>query len=487
VTPQALFGLVFAPAGLAVIIALVADMSRSSRLAGLGVSALLVASGFVGLVGGAVTKPAVVGSFISGGHASSLGGAVLLLAGLGVLGAGEGRSGAATLLAAIASVSAALAVSSTDLVSLVICLEAAALCSYALVSEAGTARAQEAAMKYFVQGAVATGLLVLTLAAFIPASAQIGFAGVASAGGVLSPFGLGVMALCAALAFKTGAAPFHSWAPDAYEQARPSSAAVLSGPVKLAMIAALASAITMLRASGASGSEPLGAIGLETMAVLGAIALLSVVIGSTIALDTPSYTRMLGYAGVTQVGYALIALAAMGPSAAVGFAVTYAVASTGAFLAAGWVKRVRPDWDGRIASMSGLAAEHPVVSSALTLILMSLAGIPPLYGFWGKFQAFGAAIGSSAALADAGIRGPAIWLGMLAAAGIVGSIVSLGYYGAVVKAMYFAEKGGIEHREAGQGDHSAIAVVIVAAILLLAGLVPLALGATSTMSIFLLG
>jgi NADH-quinone oxidoreductase subunit N len=223
------------------------------------------------------------------------------------------------------------------------------------------------------------------------------------------------------------------------------------------------------------------------MAVLGAIAVLSVVVGSTVALGTASYTRMLGYAGITQVGYALIALAAMGPSAAVAFAVTYAVGSTGAFLAAGWVKQVRPEWDGRIDSMSGLGAEHPFASAALTVILMSLAGIPPLYGFWGKFQAFGAAIGSSASFAEAGARGPALWLASLAVVGIVGSIVSLGYYGAVIRAMYFAEKGVPEAPDSTASGTAGVTIVALAVVLLLAGLLPLVLGATSTVSVFLLG
>jgi NADH-quinone oxidoreductase subunit N len=229
--------------------------------------------------------------------------------------------------------------------------------------------------------------------------------------------------------------------------------------------------------------------------VTGALAILSVLVGSVAALRQRSYTRMLGYAGVAQVGYALIALCALHrPTAAAFLIATYAVASTGTFLAAAAVRRVRPEWDGSTAGMAGMARRAPVLSAGLAVLVISLAGIPPLLGFWGKFAVFLSVAGAAGAAFTGGATGVG-WLYVIAGAmGIIGSVVSLGYYGSVLRALYLlpepiaGQPAAAEAHEAGapgapgapsapEGVGTATwAVLIAASIVVVLGVLPVVAG-----------
>lgn len=506
-TPAMLFGLVFGPVAFAAVLALTGDMIGTRNAGRVGTSMLLLAAGATSLVGGVPIKPKfVLGAFMVGGGYSTITGAILILAALSLLSASD-REGSAPALVALSAGGAALAASSADLVALLIALEIAAMCGYALVSGGRTTRSDEAAMKYFVQGAVATGLFVLGLAVLVGVTAGTANTGaIARAFGLLgaaSPALLGTMALVTALTFKAGAAPFHSWAPDAYENAPAPAAGFLAGPVKLGMIVALTVFAAAMFPAGQTQARPLGLLGSELLVALGLLAIVSIVVGSTVALRTSSYRRMLGYAGVAQVGYALVALAAMQPTLVALFATTYAVGTSGAFIAAEVFRRRRPEWDGTIAGLAGLARLEPVTAASLTILLMSLAGIPPLIGFWGKLQAFGAAIGRAAQLMGGDLRGIGVWLGLLAVAGIVGSIVSLGYYGSVIRALYFdsAQTEAVEEAEAGEaraGEEEADddaeepgvarwVVVFLALASIALGVLPFVIGVSTTVRGFLLG
>lgn len=494
-TSTALFGLVFGPVLLAAVLSLVADMLSQRSAGRIGAAVLLTAAGATALIGGMPLKPALVyDAFMVGGGYSTVTGVALVLAALALL-ASDDRVGSVPALVSLSVGGAALAGSSADLVALLVALEISAMCGYALVSAARTRRADEASMKYFVQGAVATGLFVLGLGVLVGGTGGTTF--LAAAGrafgllGAGQPVLLGAMAVVAALSFKSGVAPFHSWAPDAYENAPAPVSGFLSGAVKLGMITALTIFTSSMVQSGISQDRPFGLIGREMMMVMGALAVLSVLIGSTVALRTTSYTRMLGYAGVAQVGYALIAVASLRPSLALVFATTYAIGTSGAFAAAEVLRRRRPGWDGTIAGMAGLGKEEPLTAAALTMLLMSLAGIPPLVGFWGKLQAFGAALSGASKLVGTEFTGLGLWLALLAVVGILGSVVSLGYYGSVIRALYFdAPLVGAWPATGGRGESVGVArwvVVILAVLALVLGLLPMILGVSTTLNGFLLG
>ena len=224
-----------------------------------------------------------------------------------------------------------------------------------------------------------------------------------------------------------GAVPFHSWAPDAYETAPVESAAFLAAGPKLAAIGAMSVFVTVV----ASGPEAT-----PILVVVAGIAVLSVLVGSVAALRQHDYRRMLAYAGIAQAGYALIAVALPMAPLAVFFGATYALAATGTFLAAAAFQRLRPHWDGSVAGLAGLGRRAPVLGGAVAVLLISLAGLPPLLGFWAKLVVF--ATGLSYAVASLAAQPVHSWSVSIAViAGILGSIVSLGYYGAVLRSLFF--------------------------------------------------
>lgn len=509
-TPVMLFWLTFAPALLAVLIGLVADMlgGRTAKAGTIGAGVLLVCGGVVGLVGGYAFGPGqVYGPFSSGVAFSAVPGLVLALAGVCVIvlaGRTARRQGQTAALVALTASGSALAVASTDLVALALSLEIAAVSAYALVAVAGTRRASEAAVKYFVQGAVATGLVLVGTGVLVGAVRGGGEYRALAQGLQAAPVPSSLAALIAVavgLAVKAGAAPFHSWAPDAYESAEPEAAAALAGAGKLGAVSALAVlAVGLASSVRTQGSVALGlSAGIGCVPALSALAVASVLVGSLAALRQRSYTRMLGYAGVAQVGYALIAAASMSAGGAILLVATYAVATTGVFVAAGTFRALRPDWDGTIEGLSGVGRQSRLVGLSVTVLLMSLAGIPPLVGFWGKFQAFGSAVAMAVGMATGHATALEALYIALASVGVVGSVVSLGYYGAVVRALYSASPRGAEDAEypdqlagpalvwpseAGVGGAvvTALALVVIAA-----GVVPLVVGIQPLVSAFMLG
>jgi NADH-quinone oxidoreductase subunit N len=235
-----------------------------------------------------------------------------------------------------------------------------------------------------------------------------------------------------------------------------------------------------------------GTLADSIIVVMATISGLSILVGSVGALRQRSYTRMLGFAGVTQAGYALIGAVVLNPTAAVFFATTYAIATTGTFLAATAFRSTRPEWDGSIDGLEGLgrgAARTTAIS--LTVLLVSLAGIPPLLGFWGKFQVFAGAITVSGRMfLVAGNQLLGWTYALLAVAGILGSVVSLAYYGSVLQALFLADTTVPQPTDeepvdivAGEGEESSAtsAVAVTAILVVVLGLVPLFLGMSSLM------
>ncbi len=200
--------------------------------------------------------------------------------------------------------------------------------------------------------------------------------------------------------------------------------------------------------------------------MFGALAIGSMAFGVFGGLAQRSYTRMLAYSGIAQVGYALVAMAT-GPQAMTALAVlliAYSAAAAVTFLAAGVVRSLRPDWDGSIAGMAGLGRTHPLLGAAVAAAMFSLVGMPLTAGFWGKFFVFGVAVSAG------------YW--WLALVGVVASVVSFGFYGAVLKSLYF-ESSPVEDLPAEEDtcDRPALAVVSVLAVsLMVGGVAPLVSG-----------
>lgn len=370
----------------------------------------------------------------------------------------EGNGGQQAGLIAFMAVATALIAGAVDLAVLFIAIEASALCAYALVATARDRRSEEAAVKYFVQGAVAAGALVLALAIMVGlyggATGYPELAGaVATNGGSAAAFAM--MLLVAVFAFKMGVFPFHAWAPDAYESAPATAAAFMAGAPKLAAVVA---ATVVLKQTVFGGLVPAAGLALAVLAAA------SIAYGNLAGLRQTSYTRMLGYSGIAQAGYMFVGLAVVADSQTLAVALlgaTYALGAMGAFVAADAVRAVRPAWDGSVAGLAGLGRRRPWLGAAIAACMLSLTGIPLTAGFWGKLLVFSGAV----------VNG----MGWLAAVGVVGSVVSFGYYGAVVRSM-FLEDAPEGERDGSEplADRFPVSVVLVSALLVvLLGVVPL--------------
>jgi NADH-quinone oxidoreductase subunit N len=228
----------------------------------------------------------------------------------------------------------------------------------------------------------------------------------------------GLVFVLAGIAFKISAVPFHMWTPDVYEGApTPVTAFFASAPKVAAMCLMVRVAI-----------EGMGPATFEWRQIVIFSALASTILGGVAAIGQPNIKRLLAYSSINNVGFALIGLAAAnrdGVASVLFYMAVYIVMTIGSFLC---VLRMRDD-TGRpvetIASLSGLSRTRPGLAAALAIFMFSLAGIPPLFGFWPKFLVF-----------DAAVKADLTWL---AAVGIATSVIGAFYYLKIIKTMYFDE------------------------------------------------
>jgi len=467
------------------VVAMLTDAFGSRRAAALASAGLLAIAGGLG-IWQAFTPPArIIPALAGGGGFAAAWGVIALTAALSVFGGTEDLAvrrsgGGVAALIGFATAGSMLLAGSLDLLFGLIALETIAVCSYAIVVAGGTDRAAEAGMKYVIQGALATGLFLVGMAIHIGVTG--GGTDYASVSTGMPEFALPATAatvfLLAAYAFKLGAAPFHSWAPDAFETAPPAGGAFMASGPKVGAI------LGLMIFFGAT-VEPVAIRTVSTLShviLFATLAVGSILIGNLAGLRQTSYLRMLGYSGVAQIGYALVGLA-VGITAipAVTLLVsTYAVAAVGAFLYAQFVRSVRPGWDGSIAGMAGVAKEYPLSGVALAVLMLSLTGIPLTAGFWGKLYVFTFAV-------NAGLE----WLVLI---GVLGSVVSFGYYGAVLRSAFFEDSPttvAAEDPALGEGEGAAVpdrraaaAIVACALAVVVVGLLPLAIGLTPLLEFF---
>ena len=325
------------------------------------------------------------------------------------------------ILILFATAGAGMMVSAGDLITLYIGIELQSLASYVLASfMRRDTRSAEAGLKYFVLGALASGILLYGM------SLVYGFTGTTTYGGIARAFeaGLttgqlfGLVFVFAGLAFKVSAVPFHMWTPDVYEGAPTPVTTLFASAQKVAAMAMLTRIAI----------EAMGSATMEWRQIVIFASLASIVLGAAGAIGQTNIKRLLAYSSINNVGFALVGLAAgtkAGVAAVLTYLAIYVVMTIGSFLC---ILQMR-DKDGQpvesISSLSGLSQSRKGLAAALAIFMFSLAGIPPLFGFWAKFVVFDAAVAAG--------------LLPLAAIGIAASVIGAFYYLKIIKTMYFDE------------------------------------------------
>lgn len=329
------------------------------------------------------------------------------------------------VLILLATTGMLMMISANDLISLYIGLELQSLALYVVAAfKRDTATSSEAGLKYFVLGALSSGMLLYGCSMIYGFSGTTSFEQLAAsfAGGSFSiGIIIGIVFVSVGLAFKCSAVPFHMWTPDVYEGAPTPVTAFFSVAPKIAAIALFIRFLI----------EPFGGLVGEWRQIIQFIAIASMLLGSFAAINQRSIKRLMAYSSIGHVGYALIGLAAGTADGIRGvliYMAIYLVMNLGTFAVILCMKR-----NGRmvetIADLAGLSKTQPGLAAALCIFMFSMAGIPPLAGFLSKLYVFMAAI-------DAGLY-------PLAVIGVVTSVVGAFYYLRIVKLMYFDEATGV--------------------------------------------
>jgi len=330
------------------------------------------------------------------------------------------------VLVLMAAVGMSVMVSATSLVTLYVGVELNSLAAYVLASYRRTdERSAEAGLKYFVLGALASGIMLYGI------SLLYGFTGTAQFDGVAAAFAregthsigllFGLVFLLAGLAFKISAVPFHMWTPDVYEGAPTPVTAFFASAPKVAAV--LLGVRVCLDALGP-------AIDAWRQIMIFA-ALASIILGAVAAYGQTNIKRLLAYSSINNVGFALIGLVAggaAGASSVLFYMAVYVVMTLGAFLCVQRMKGEDGEYIESIDSLSGLAQTRPGLAAAMATFMWSLAGLPPFFGFWPKLLVFQAAVNEGFTL--------------LAVVGILGTVIGAYYYLRIVKVMYFDAPSG---------------------------------------------
>ncbi|NOX83781.1 MAG: NADH-quinone oxidoreductase subunit NuoN [Alphaproteobacteria bacterium] len=324
-----------------------------------------------------------------------------------------------------------LMVSATDLISLYMGIETQSLALYILAAfKRDSRRSTEAGLKYFVLGALSTCLLLYGASLIYGFTGSTSFeeiARIASMEGANVGLIFGLVFLISGLAFKVSAAPFHMWTPDVYEGAPTPVAAFFSAAPKLAGMALFARVLV---------SSFHGALG-DWQPVLAMIAVASMAVGAFSAIPQSNIKRLMAYSSIGHMGYALIGLSAgtaQGVKSVLIYMTIYVAMTIGAFACILMMRR-RGGMTENIADLSGLTKTNMPLAIILTVLLFSLAGVPPTAGFFGKWYVFLAAV-----------EAKLVWLAIV---GVFASAVSAYYYLRIVWFMWFDEAAEPFERDAG--------------------------------------
>jgi len=317
-----------------------------------------------------------------------------------------------------------LMISANDLISLYLGLETQSLSLYVIAAiNRDSVKSTEAGLKYFVLGALSSGMLLYGASLIYGFTGQTTFGGIATAlaGGPAS-LGLvfGLVFLISGLAFKVSAVPFHMWTPDVYEGAPTPVTAFLAAAPKIAAMALFVRVMV----------GPFAAVIHDWQQIVTFISIASMVLGAFAAIGQRNIKRLMAYSSIGHMGYALVGLAAgnqAGVQGVVIYLLIYMAMTIGTFACIIAMRRTTGPVED-ISDLAGLSRTNPVMAFILAMLLFSLAGIPPLAGFFAKFYVFLAAI-------QAGLY-------PLSVIGVLASVVGAYYYLRLVKIMYFDEPAG---------------------------------------------
>lgn len=324
------------------------------------------------------------------------------------------------VLAVLAVLGMYVMVSAHDLIALYLGVELQSLALYVLAAYArDDAKSSEAGLKYFVLGALSSGLLLYGCSLVYGFTGSVKFDVIAQAltgetTNVGAVFGM-VFILCG-LAFKMSAAPFHMWTPDVYEGSPTPSTAFFATAPKVA------AAILFARVC----FEAFGPLQSDWVMIVSIMAVMSMGIGALFALQQTNIKRLLAYSSIANMGYALVAVAAgpeVGSRALLVFVAIYAVTSLGLFGIVLSMRGASGQALEKISDMAGLSRTRPMLALALTVLVFSVMGIPPLAGFFGKWEVFGAAV-----------AGGVVHLALVL---VIASVISAFYYLRIMKTVWF--------------------------------------------------
>jgi NADH-quinone oxidoreductase subunit N len=345
------------------------------------------------------------------------------------------------VLIILAALGMGMMASAGDLISLYVGVELHSLALYILAAmHRDNAKASEAGLKYFVLGALSSGLLLYGASLIYGFAGSTVFTDIAAnvQGQANTGVLFGLIFLICGLAFKVSAAPFHMWTPDVYEGAPTPVVAFFAGAPKLAAMVLFARVL----------AEGFGGASGQWQQVLIAIGLISVAVGAFAGLAQKNLKRLWAYSSIANIGYAILGLASgttEGVQAMLMFMILYMVDVTGFFACLAALSRQGRSME-TIDDMAGLIKEQPGIALAMTAFSLSALGLPPFSGFWGKVYVFKAAI-------DAG-------LGLAAVAGLVGSVVAAFYYLRLIKVMWFDGTAGATDKPPIEARLIAVALAI---------------------------
>ena len=349
------------------------------------------------------------------------------------------------ILILLATIGMMIMVSANDLIAIFIGLELQSLTLYVLAAlNRNHLASSEAGLKYFLLGALSSGLLLFGL------SYIYGFTGntnlnLISTTVTSGNIGLiiGIVFVCSGIAFKVSAVPFHMWTPDVYEGAPTPVTAFFALAPK---VAAIALAVRFLIVGFSD-------IAFDWQQIIIFLSIASMVFAAFAAIAQKNIKRLMAYSSIGHVGYALIGLACgtpQGISSLVIYLSIYLIMNIGVFSFILSMKN-KGEYYENISDLSGLYKTHPYYSVVITILMFSLAGIPPLAGFFGKFYIFIAAIESN--------------LLLLAIVGILASVVGAFYYLRIIKVIYFDESknsfDGFSHRSLGLLTHPSAILILI--------------------------
>ena len=400
----------------------------NATVTGLAVALLIAAGAWLLVFTG--DGVAFGGSFVSDGFArfmkllALIGSVVTLVMSVGFAKAERFDKFEYPVLIVLCTLGMMLMVSASDMITLYLGLELQSLAIYVLAAfNRDSLRSTEAGLKYFVLGALSSGMLLYGISLVYGYTGGVGFQAIAAAlGEGERQLGLvfGLVFVLAGLAFKLSAVPFHMWTPDVYEGAPTPVTAFLAAAPKMAAMALMVR-VTMI------AFEPIAP---DWQQIIVFVAIASMILGSFAAIGQRNIKRLMAYSSIGHMGFALVGLAANSEAGVRGviiYMLIYLVMTLGTFA---FILAMRRK-DGNvelISDLSGLATTNPAMATVMTILMFSLAGIPPMAGFWAKWYVFLAAIDAQ--------------LYALAVIGVLASVVGAYYYLRIIKIMWFDEPTG---------------------------------------------